>query len=115
MYFKMKLPWKSILRQIKSKKDSQTTLVFNLSKTYQKEISNRLQFFALQNNIKMRSYISFSSKLHQKIRQNNVDFPSIEIRSIYETSKFRSSKLRRTEYVEKRRFFAYQNCIEESA
>ena len=28
----------------------------------------------------MRSYISFSSKLHQKIRQNNVDFPSIEIR-----------------------------------
>lgn len=42
----MKLPWKSILRQIKSKRDSETTLVFNISKTYQKEILNWLQFFA---------------------------------------------------------------------
>ena len=29
----------------------------------------------------MRSYISFPSKLHQKIHQNNVDFSFIEIRS----------------------------------
>ena len=29
----------------------------------------------------MRSYISVSSKLHQRIHRNNVDFSSIEIRS----------------------------------
>ena len=29
----------------------------------------------------MRSYISFPSKLHQKINWNNVDFFSIELRS----------------------------------
>ena len=52
----------------------------------------------------MRSYISFPSKLHQKIHRKNVDFSSIKIRSkkiIETTSILRSSKLRRAKYVER--------------
>ena len=42
------------------KKDVQTTLVFDISKTYQKEISKRPQFFLFQKYIKIST-----SKLHQ--------------------------------------------------
>ena len=45
---------------IKSKRDIQTTLIFNISKTYKKEISKRPQYFALQNHIKI-----CTPKLHQ--------------------------------------------------
>ena len=38
---------------IKSKSVIQTTLVFNISETYQKEISKRHQFFAFQDQIKI--------------------------------------------------------------
>ena len=44
---------------IKYKRDIETTLVFNISKTYQKNISKRQQFFPFQNRRKL-----CTSKLH---------------------------------------------------
>ena len=38
---------------IKSKRDIQTTLLFDISKTYQKETSKHAKFFAFQNHIKI--------------------------------------------------------------
>ena len=62
--------------------DIQTTLVFNISKIYQKEISKRPQFFAFQNHTKICAITSvFNLNCTQKINQNNVDFSSMEIRS----------------------------------
>ena len=55
IYFKIKRNYIEKVHQndIKSKRDIQTTLIFNISKTYKKEISKRPQFFALQNHIKI--------------------------------------------------------------
>ena len=81
IYFKMERSYfeKVHWNDIKSKRDIQTTLVFNISKTYQKKDTKTNAIFCVSKlHQNMRS---FPSKLHQKIHQNNVDFSSIEIRS----------------------------------
>ena len=76
---------------------------------YQKLLKKRYQNdhnflpFKITSKYARPSYISFPSKLQQKIHRNNVDFSSIESsqkKYIKTTSTFRSSKLHRRKYVE---------------
>ena len=84
-------------------RDVQTTLVCNISKSYEKEISKRSRFFVFQ------KYINRSTpKLHQL---------SIEIASkkyIKTTSIFYPPKSSRKKYKEIQPFFAQQNYVEKS-
>ena len=83
---------------IKSKMDIQTTLVFNISKTYQKE--NQFSVFHLNYTRKYTETtlifcpsksdwkkhrndvdISLIEVTSNKVRRNDIDFPSIEIKS----------------------------------
>ena len=69
--------------EIKSKIEVQTALVFVYQKHFKIKLHNRNKFLSFKNKSKSApwSYISFSSKLHQKIHRNNVHFFSIKIRS----------------------------------
>ena len=59
--------------EITSKRDIQMTLVFDISKTYQKEISKQPRVFVFQKHIKIsrRSCINFPSELHQIISKQH--------------------------------------------
>ena len=88
---------------IKSKRDIQTTLVFNISKTYQKEILKQPQLFTFKNHIKICVTSVFHLNFNKKFTETRLIFcPAKSGRKKYikTTLIFRSSKLRRINYVE---------------
>ena len=90
--------------KITSKSKVQAALVFDISKTFQKDMSNRQLLFVFKNKSKSarRICIIFPSKLHQKyIETKSVFWPSKLGRKKYvvTASIFWSSKLCRTKHV----------------
>ena len=61
---------------IRSKSEVQRAFVFDLSKTFQKEMLKRQRFFVFQKQIKISTLNlhQFSIKITSKIHRNNVSF-----------------------------------------
>ena len=126
IYFKME--WNCFEKvhrnEITPKKDVQTTLVFDVSKTYQRQISKKAQFFVFQKHIKISTSklhnngnnVDFSPITLYKVRWNDIDFSLIEITSNKKCQNVVDLSTHRN-YVKEstskwRRFFAHRSYVE---